>query len=691
MNKLTNTFHSFLLFHWHCQSSELSLPGSPFLETLVLKHSSPTTYSKGLPSSQNNTSAVNASGGSLHRYRHKQAEHSKRSSLSDRKRLSRASSLGISGYGGVCAGAGGHSDTSSLGPQLSWRSSCGGMRRGLTCHPMEHGHQLSDNNYNYPICTTQQQPYMLSYSPSTYLEAHANRLPYVDDSTAVSPATSSLSIPIQSTSSTHCNHQHQCSCYQHNEQRCQFTLDHNHYHNHHHSSGHQQVSPPIPHSSHKTNHSSLSPSSSNRPTSSSNLHPNQNSATLPNGDDNRFYTFQVSSSPTHQSPHLKTGLCFKSCCNTHNEEWRGTCQLTNHHQRINQYTCLPHSHIGGQPNSIPLTSSDLNSRTHARRSYDLAIDMLHKSDNSHVLMNSVDGGGGGEVCNGCLTATSDNKRLYAYHQLCITNNMHAATNNNMNVFGAGGGGLRSRHNSYCSHTSRWSYSSHAVDPLQELRTPSSCLMGSPARDLLMSRRNSMTLPVTMDGLITVVGDKSLVDGYFNSRFTPPPPVSDLEGKRRRSSISSAASELRISKDIQTNCDKNKQLSRLRPRDTLTLHNVVNDNGEGDMEARNTSKMVSPIADTVHTNCLPPNYTVSIALIPLTFVFLFFCVIFNAQLCLYQLVRHTIYILQPCFALHVSKMGIILIFCLDNLNKNCKYLQTGKRCKDKISSTLCVWS
>ena len=64
----------------------------------------------------------------------------------------------------------------SFGPQLSWKSSCG-MRKSLTCS--NHALRL------------QQQQYMLSYSPS-YLDAQADKLPYVDDSTAVSPAMSEL-------------------------------------------------------------------------------------------------------------------------------------------------------------------------------------------------------------------------------------------------------------------------------------------------------------------------------------------------------------------------------------------------------------------------------------------------------------------------------------------------------------------
>ena len=47
--------------------------------------------------------------------------------------------------------------------------------------------------------------------------------------------------------------------------------------------------------------------------------------------------------------------------------------------------------------------------------------------------------------------------------------------------------MRSRHNSYCSHASRWSYSSHVIDPLQGLRSASSCMVNQTAS----SCRNSL--------------------------------------------------------------------------------------------------------------------------------------------------------------------------------------------------------
>ena len=47
--------------------------------------------------------------------------------------------------------------------------------------------------------------------------------------------------------------------------------------------------------------------------------------------------------------------------------------------------------------------------------------------------------------------------------------------------------MRSRHNSYCSHASRWSYSSHLIDPLQGLRSASSCMMNNSCRNSLSAR------------------------------------------------------------------------------------------------------------------------------------------------------------------------------------------------------------
>ena len=58
------------------------------------------------------------------------------------------------------------------------------------------------------------------------------------------------------------------------------------------------------------------------------------------------------------------------------------------------------------------------------------------------------------------------------------------------------GDFRSRHNSYCSHASRWSYSSHIVDPIQNLRSPTPCLIGSPSRDIA-SCKSPTILPIEM--------------------------------------------------------------------------------------------------------------------------------------------------------------------------------------------------
>ena len=57
-----------------------------------------------------------------------------------------------------------------------------------------------------------------------------------------------------------------------------------------------------------------------------------------------------------------------------------------------------------------------------------------------------------------------------------------------------GDGFRSRHNSYCSHASRWSYSSHIVDPVQNLRSPTPCFNASPSRDM-SSHKSSSILPI----------------------------------------------------------------------------------------------------------------------------------------------------------------------------------------------------
>ena len=130
------------------------------------------------------------------------------------------------------------------------------------------------------------------------------------------------------------------------------------------------------------------------------------------------------------------------------------------------------------------------------KKYDLPVGVTKASDSSGFLMNSV-----GEVCNACLIDASD-KKLFNYHH--YNNHLHAANiimrdpNNLMrdpndfnNMYS---GNFRSRHNSYCSHASRWSYSSHIVDPIQNLRSPTPGLNASPSREF-SSRKSSAMLSI----------------------------------------------------------------------------------------------------------------------------------------------------------------------------------------------------
>ena len=139
-------------------------------------------------------------------------------------------------------------------------------------------------------------------------------------------------------------------------------------------------------------------------------------------------------------------------------------------------------------NNTKLVVQSVNENDASRRKYDLHAGVARPND-SGFLINSV-----GEVCNACLIEASD-KKLLNYHNFTLNNHL-AATNisnlirdpHDLNMYGSG---FRSRHNSYCSHTSRWSYSSHMVEPIQNLRSPTPCLMGSP--NIEVSSRKSPTL------------------------------------------------------------------------------------------------------------------------------------------------------------------------------------------------------
>ena len=458
----------------------MSLPGSPFVETLILKHSStsPSACIKSPPSIQARSSTSHHAGGSLNRHLRRQSGHSKRSSLSKRKRGSWASSLSVAGE---CHNGGGNSEASSFGQQLSWRSSCG-MRKGFGCHPRE---MLQQSNFTTTQYSHQiRHPYMLSYSPSTYLEAHADRLPYVDDSTAVSPAISELDNCAHFLSNlVSFNQQHQFSIYycNYHEGYCnQSDLDHNHYHHYHNGGAGTPPCPPI--------HQHPSPST----------HwvskPSEDSA-FSNGRQTGCRSLVTSPTHTvHQSSKPFTNQDYQI--------------RVNQQQGVTPYTCLPHSsghssslevrrrhsHYFNNDDGLESAASQNESTT---KSYDLNIGITKSSEKKRVLLNSV-----GEVCDCCLIRTSDTQYCN-YHHLRTNNHMHAANintihrdHNDLNDFG---GGFRSRHNSYCSHASRWSYSSHVVDPFQDLRSPSSCLIECSAREGVSRKSSSVPLIEGLSG------------------------------------------------------------------------------------------------------------------------------------------------------------------------------------------------
>ena len=469
----------------------MSLPGSPFMKTLILKHSaiSSTTNTRGqdVLSIQGKRSNINHVGGSLNRHLRKHSGHFKRNSLSDKKRRSWASSTGVVG---ACDNGERNSESSSFGQQLSWRSSCGGMRKGLSCHPRDIYQQSI-----HPSTTTQvplyhqqaRHPYMLSYSPSTYLEAHADRLPYVDDSTAVSPAISELdnSFPFLPTS-TYFNYPNQISqnyCNNHQMYYCnQSNLDHNHYHYYHNGT----TSPPPC--------SSLNQHSSPHSTTHSASKVSQDSS-FPNTGKLGYRS--LISSPNHSTHHPSIKHFTRNERSELNQREEGTA--------IPYSSCLTHcvnhstslevnnKHLNYCNNTSAL--QPMNPKDAAFRTYDLQVGMTKPSDSGGFLMNSV-----GEVCHACLIEASD-KKLFNYHHFNTNNHLHAANINNLmrdpNDYNTmHSGDFRSRHNSYCSHASRWSYSSHIVDPIQNLRSPTPCLIGSPSREIVSSKSHTI-LPIEM--------------------------------------------------------------------------------------------------------------------------------------------------------------------------------------------------
>ena len=423
----------------------MSLPASPFMKTLILKHSTtpspPNTRGNDVFSYQGEGGNGNqVRGGSLNRHLRKHAGHFKRNSLSNRKRSSLASSTGVVDG---CDNRAGNSESSSINQQLSWRSSCGGLRKGWICHPRDIYQQSNYTTTDYPHHQQTRHPYMLSYSPTTYLEAHADRLPYVDDSKAVSPSMSELenSIPFLSTSASF-NNQLPYSPYYCNKHQIycnQSTLDHNHYH--HYPNG--TTSPP--------QCSSLNQQSS--------AHSTNNSASKMSQESKGHHDVQL-----------------------------------NQEKALTQYTFIPH--FDGQPstleagrhsnyynNSAILQPMPLQTELTINK-YDLNTGLMKFSDKSGVVILNR---GGGEVCNACLIASSD-KKVFNCHPLDISNRLNVANfgnlNRDYNDLNIYGGGFRSRHNSYCSHASRWSYSSHVVDPIQNLHSPTSYLIETSARESL---------------------------------------------------------------------------------------------------------------------------------------------------------------------------------------------------------------
>ena len=492
---LTNKSASFLSFchTCHVQISEMSLPGSPFTRTLILKHStiasSPNSRGHDSLSKPGTKSHMNHIGGSLNRHlRKNRSGHLKRNSLSDKKRSSWASSTGAVEI--VCDNSERGSEASSYGPQLSWRSSCGGLRKGLTCHPrdiyQQSGFPLPSNN---PAPSTTflpvgRHPYMLSYSPSTYLEAHADRLPYVDDSTAVSPSISELDNSIAylpnsalfnyQISQNYCNNHHQMYCNQSN-------LDHNHYHYYPHNGG---TSSPQPNSWSQNQHSS--PNSTTHSASKA-----SQGSSYPNTG-KIVGCRSLVPSPNHSNNPLIKHLLPKDRPDMELNEQENMSQ----HPRLSHGNGDDHQPVSfdannsysNYVNNTKLVVQSVNENDASRRKYDLHVGVARPND-SGFLINSV-----GEVCNACLIEASD-KKLLNYHNFTLNNHL-AATNisnlirdpHDLNMYGSG---FRSRHNSYCSHTSRWSYSSHMVEPIQNLRSPTPCLMASP--NIEVSSHKSPTL------------------------------------------------------------------------------------------------------------------------------------------------------------------------------------------------------
>ena len=268
------------------------------------------------------------------------------------------------------------------------------------------------------------------------------------------------------------NQQHQFSnyyCNYHQGYCNQSNLDHNHYH--HYQNGGARTPPCPPHHQH--------------PSTSANWvsKPSEDSALT---NERQMGCRSLVTSPTHFVH--QTSKPFT------NDDY----QIRLNQHGVNQYTCLPHS---GHSSSLEVRQHShyftndhliqpLSQNESRTKSYDLNIDIPKSSDKSRVLFNSV-----GEVCGRCLVRTSDTQYC-TYCHLSINDPMHAANTNTVhrghhNEFNYYGGGFRSRHNSYCSHASRWSYSSHVVDPLQDLRSPSSCLIESSARGGVSRKSSSV--------------------------------------------------------------------------------------------------------------------------------------------------------------------------------------------------------
>ena len=449
----------------------MSLPGSPFMKTLILRHSTiPSTNTRGQDvfSVQGKRSNINHVGGSLNRHTRKHSGHFKRNSLSDKKRSSWASSTGV--VGSKETNGERNSESSSFDQQISWKSSCGGIRKGLTCHPRDMYQQSIYPPTASSLVPFQQQqskhPYMLSYSPSTYLEAHADRLPYVDDSTAVSPAISELdnTFSFMHTSNFLFHYSNQMSqnyCNNHHMNCNQSNLDHNHYH--YYQNGATSPQPcsllNINSSPHSTSHSASKAS---------------HDSSIPPNSGKIGYRSLISSPAhlSHPSKHLTRNglndpdldLQRDSKCQQHpsSSNW-------GHGEANNQYPKFSNN-------------TSFKQQFHSR---DTEL-KPYQSETSGMVINSVNE----EVCATCFIDASD-KRLLNHHNFnnhLNAVNMHNLMRDNGDFYGDG---FRSRHNSYCSHASRWSYSSHIVDPVQNLRSPTPCLMPSPGRDIASHKSSSI--------------------------------------------------------------------------------------------------------------------------------------------------------------------------------------------------------